>query len=311
MAHLLYAGHPSFRSAVDLCFDLLAKESESPLPAISHLCASAEPDLFHGMAGGLGLFVFQYALAEMLLSWGIRPAALMGVGAGEYAAACISGMLRLEEALPMVLGKGPPAADSSSAPCARRIPLVSTVTGDFPPPGFIFDRDYRDLQARNDPKFIEGIRLLRQRDCRIFIEIGADSALSALGRQHMPELLWLPCFDSGFDDWKQVLTVLGKLHTEGVQVDWKGFYKRRSLRKTALPTYPFQRDRYWFESSKDLQANGNRKIEREEAQRSPTLDSVRWLQVRLKPQRTKNPRNSFCAWPMRRRAGRATSWPNM
>jgi malonyl CoA-acyl carrier protein transacylase len=52
------------------------------------------------------LFIFQYALAKLLISWGIEPHAMIGYSFGEYAAACISGVLPLEDALKMIVFRG-------------------------------------------------------------------------------------------------------------------------------------------------------------------------------------------------------------
>src|SRR5690606_15519462 len=52
------------------------------------------------------LFILEYALGRLWLSWGLRPAAMMGHSAGEYAAACLAGMLTLPEALTMVVLRG-------------------------------------------------------------------------------------------------------------------------------------------------------------------------------------------------------------
>ncbi len=52
------------------------------------------------------LFIFEYALAKLLMNWGIRPRAMMGYSLGEYVAACISGVFSLEDALKLVVTKG-------------------------------------------------------------------------------------------------------------------------------------------------------------------------------------------------------------
>ena len=51
------------------------------------------------------MFVIEYALAQLLLSWGIRPQAMLGYSLGEYVAACLAGVLSLEDALTLVASR--------------------------------------------------------------------------------------------------------------------------------------------------------------------------------------------------------------
>jgi acyl transferase domain-containing protein len=51
-------------------------------------------------------FIFEYALAQLLIQWGIKPYAMMGYSFGEYTAACISGVFSLTDALKLVVARG-------------------------------------------------------------------------------------------------------------------------------------------------------------------------------------------------------------
>jgi len=93
------------------------------------------------------------------------------------------------------------------------------------------------------------LRTLHAQGCRIFLEIGPKPVLSGLGQQNFPEeeAAWLPSLRYGVDDWRQMLGSLAQLHTHGVMVDWRRFDGDYARRKIAVPTYPFQRQRYWID----------------------------------------------------------------
>ncbi|MDJ0732651.1 MAG: type I polyketide synthase [Nostocaceae cyanobacterium] len=83
---------------------------------------------------------------------------------------------------------------------------------------------------------------------RVFVEIGPKPTLLGMGRHYLPSGtgVWLPSLRPGQSDWQQLLGSLGKLYALGVPIDWSGFHGDYSCRRLQLPTYPFQRQRYWF-----------------------------------------------------------------
>ena len=102
--------------------------------------------------------------------------------------------------------------------------------------------------------FVGGMETLDRLGCQIFLECSVQPLLLGMGRQCLPEAagVWLPSLRPGRSDWQQMLESLGELYARGVKVDWQGFdrdYPQR--RKVSLPTYLFQRQRYWLESGPD------------------------------------------------------------
>src|SRR6185436_1524637 len=58
---------------------------------------------------------------------------------------------------------------------------------------------------------------------------------------------WLPSLRRGHDDWRPMLESLGRLYEAGVAVDWAAFDRPYVRQRVALPTYPFQRQRFWLD----------------------------------------------------------------
>ena len=133
---------------------------------------------------------------------------------------------------------------------APRITLISNVTGKTAKGTELTNPGYWRRQVREAVQFAEGMRTLKRDGYTHFVEIGPSPVLLGLGRQCVEEpeqLAWLPSLRTGRTDWEQMLASLGELYTSGADVDWEGFDRPYSRRKTTLPTYAFQRERYWVE----------------------------------------------------------------
>lgn len=131
-----------------------------------------------------------------------------------------------------------------------KIGLVANVTAR--PAGQEITRPgYWRQHIRQPVRFTESIAALRELGCNAFVEIGPNPTLLSMAQRCLPDaddLIWLPSLRKGKSDWEALLTSLGDLYTHGAEVNWQG-YEAPYLpaRRIALPTYPFQRDRYWVE----------------------------------------------------------------
>ena len=112
------------------------------------------------------------------------------------------------------------------------------------------DAAYWRANLRDTVRFSAAIRALYDQGYRTFLEIGPSPILVNMGSQCVPPGagVWLASLREGRDDHQQMLESLGSLYTGGVDVNWDGFYQDQPRHKLALPTYPFQRERYWIES---------------------------------------------------------------
>ncbi len=110
MARGLYDEEPLFREELDRCVEILTPHLGSDVRRILYPDGVADEALRQEMEktrGGLPiLFSVEHALARLWMSWGVKPEALIGHSLGEYVAACLAGVVSLEDALGMVLTRG-------------------------------------------------------------------------------------------------------------------------------------------------------------------------------------------------------------
>lgn len=110
MARELYETEASFREDVDHCCEILEPHLQLDLRAVLYPSAErandASEQLKQTQLTQAALFVIEYALAQLWMRWGVRPAALIGHSIGEYVAACIAGIFTLEDALKVVVERG-------------------------------------------------------------------------------------------------------------------------------------------------------------------------------------------------------------
>jgi KS-AT-KR-ACP domain-containing polyene macrolide polyketide synthase/pimaricinolide synthase PimS2/candicidin polyketide synthase FscD len=132
---------------------------------------------------------------------------------------------------------------------APRVPIVCAATG---LPGTVeqlTSAAYWAGQARDAVRFADGITWLTEHGVGTFLELGPDGVLSALARD---------CLDQGGgdgsafallrrggDDVRTCTEAVAGLHVRGVPVRWAGYFDRAGARRVDLPTYAFQRRRYW------------------------------------------------------------------
>ncbi|HJS23012.1 MAG TPA: type I polyketide synthase, partial [Pyrinomonadaceae bacterium] len=110
MGRGLYATEETFRRHVDLCAEQLIPELGFDLrdvlfPSDDELAAS-DDRLKQTAITQPALFVIEYALAQLLVEWGVQPQAMIGHSIGEYVAACLAGVFSLEDALRLVAARG-------------------------------------------------------------------------------------------------------------------------------------------------------------------------------------------------------------
>jgi pimaricinolide synthase PimS3 len=120
------------------------------------------------------------------------------------------------------------------------LPVVSNVTGQLAEPGLLTDPGYWVRHVREPVRFADGLAALRTAGASWFAEAGPGRALTALA---VDEALAVPLLDA--EEERSLATGLGRLFAAGAAMDWAAWFAGTGGRRVALPTYPFQRERYW------------------------------------------------------------------
>ncbi|MEU4252337.1 type I polyketide synthase [Amycolatopsis sp. NPDC026612] len=115
------------------------------------------------------------------------------------------------------------------------LPVLSNVSGALAEP---FTADYWVRHVREAVRFADGVSTLRAAGAGVFLELGPDGVLSA-----MVDGTAVPALRRDRSEERALLTALSTVHVHGVDVDWAAFFP--GGRRIDLPTYPFQRERYW------------------------------------------------------------------
>jgi amino acid adenylation domain-containing protein len=336
MGRDLYQREAVFREHVDHCCELLKPQLDLDLRDVLYPREENTDDaaarLKQTHVTQPALFVIEYALARLWMSWGINPSAMIGHSIGEYVAACLAGVFSLEDALSLValraklmhalpegamlsvaLGEdelrgmmGPtlslaavngPSLSVVSGPHeavagleaslteknvqyrrlvtshafhsqmmepiigeftaklskvkfnAPKVPYVSNVTGSWIKTA---DPDYWASHLRETVRFADGARTLLSDSNSIMLEVGPGRSLSSivapLARESGQTVVnSLPAVSEEKSASESLTAALAKLWLAGATVDWQQYYSQEKRRRLPLPTYPFERRRYWIE----------------------------------------------------------------
>lgn len=358
MGRELYQTEPIFRKHIDLCSKILKPhlgfDLQSVLYPQEELASEAAQQLKQTAITQPALFAIAYSLAQVWMSWGVHPKAMIGHSIGEYVAATLAGVLSLKDALALIALRGQlmqklptgsmltihlPEKEvqdllntemhttslqiavingpslcvvsgrtddvkalqnkltEKSVNCQRlhtshafhskmmdpilesftlavkkvtlnppQIPYLSNVTGTWITTSQATDPNYWAKHLRSCVRFSKGLQQLLEKPEQILLEVGPGRTLSTLATQHSVKtakqvvLTSLRHPQDHLSDVEFLLTTLGKLWLFGVKVNWSGFYSLQNRLRVPLPTYPFERQRYWVEAQKQSYHNRESQI---------------------------------------------------
>jgi len=133
-----------------------------------------------------------------------------------------------------------------------QLPWISSLTGAPISDREATDPDYWAQQLRQPVRFTDGIRHLLD-PSTVLLEVGPGQTLGTFVRQHLgrqPEQVLIASLPAEGSDatFEQLLKALGQLWCSGIQIDWPAFNNGRGRRRISLPTYPFEKRRFWISS---------------------------------------------------------------
>ncbi|MFD4832585.1 type I polyketide synthase, partial [Streptomyces uncialis] len=146
---------------------------------------------------------------------------------------------------------------------APHTPVISHLTGGPADARALMSAAHWVRHVREPVRFGDGVRALGRAGVANYVEVGPGGVLTALAAQTLDEPedgqrrddgrdgvgvvgVALPLLRPGRPESEALLTGLAELHTRGVPVDWPAFFQGSGARRTGLPTYAFQRERYWI-----------------------------------------------------------------
>ena len=136
-------------------------------------------------------------------------------------------------------------------PRAPTVPLVANLDGAFH--ATAPDANYWRQHTRQPVRFSAGIATLEAAGIDVYLELGAHSTLIDLGRRAArAPALWLTSLRRDQPDLASILDAVGALHVRGAQVTWAAVNGPAPHPRPELPTYPFDRRRFWFSEGVDM-----------------------------------------------------------
>ncbi len=140
-----------------------------------------------------------------------------------------------------------------------KLPYVSNVTGTWITAEQATDPEYWVRHLRGTVRFAEGLKTLFAEPDRALLEVGPGQSLAQLARQHpdrgaRPVIALARQPKEDKNDLATLLTALGQLWLAGVAIDQPGYFAGERRHRVVLPTYPFERRRFYIELATDMLA---------------------------------------------------------
>jgi acyl transferase domain-containing protein/thioesterase domain-containing protein/NADP-dependent 3-hydroxy acid dehydrogenase YdfG len=128
-----------------------------------------------------------------------------------------------------------------------RIPILSNLTGEVASSEQLASPDYWAEHVRQPVRFLDGMRTLASQGAIRHLELGPDAVLTAMAAGCLEEEVVLaPTLRRDRPEVQTFLEGLGAVYAAGAEVEWAKLFEGTGARRVELPTYAFQRTRFWF-----------------------------------------------------------------
>jgi len=244
---ILFEEQPRFRQLVEECGALFCPYVNGSAADWVFGPRRDQIDSNEALVESAACFSLNYALARLWEDWGISPSAVTGNGIGMLAALSLARVLTLNDAVRWLVGTCSDSErkqdDCNFAPTLIEVIWKGSREGSLNPGLPEKPLSTEILSLRNDvAATIEALARSNHRQV-LFLGTREDAFYQASVERGAFSCLALLGVDGG---WRDPLHALGQLHTKGWRVNWQNFDHGYNRRKLLLPTYPFQRKRYWL-----------------------------------------------------------------
>lgn len=128
------------------------------------------------------------------------------------------------------------------------VPIVSCLYGETAGGDRLGTGEYWRRHVRQPVRFVDAITELSRAGHRLFLEIGPQPTLSGMAARFSDaDHEWIPSMREGQSECRELATAVARLWSRGVVIDWAAWHGDRVVPPPVLPTYPFQRERFWID----------------------------------------------------------------
>ncbi len=237
---------PRFASTLQACDAAIRARTGTGLPTTLTGQASGAPGSGE-VSPALIAFAVDYSLAKQWIEWSGVPAVVAGLGTGELTAACVAGLVTLEAAVGLLAQEGSAWAHELTGVEAACCPTWSAASASPLEEAWTRGRSYEEI-CRPPAEFV-GPLTATVKNIQGLLHVGPDSGnwMTEAERQPTNRVVQLPGISDQGCPHRQMMQTLAKAYVLGASIDWTACYCGQVTRRVALPTYPFQKKRFWSE----------------------------------------------------------------